>query len=449
MASERTNDPILDLLFEELDSDERDALRAEIEGDPAQAEELESFEHLLGRVRDADLVEDVPSSVHDAIMEAARAGAPRATGGRRAPRRAPSSEQGSLWSRMTGGPGQIALVATVLLAGAFVFRFVEQGPAPYGDSAEAPITEMMPATEELPAEGEARGKADSAESELQLELAEAEEADRNEAAVADNAREDSLLDGLAAKPEEESLPGARDIAETASPIERAKRRSRSTKAAPSPAPRPTAKKSKGSDKALGSVDLFGGEASPSSSNAGPAQSGSGITTTTRETEQKPRSKVDYLQMDDLDDAPADEAAAPAAAEPEADMEEERAAYEPPTGTPASIQQTFDSRDYSRTVAEANDYLSGESGNATDRATVMQLKAQSLFNLGRLTEADRIYASIQRSYPNFRPDQIAQARAEIGRRSDAKRKRKPKASPKKQESIDFSDDQIQMEPSSAY
>ncbi len=449
MASESTNDPILDLLFEELDSEERDALRSEIDGDPAQAAELEGFESFLSRVRDADLVEEVPESVHASIMEAARAGVSRADGPRAA-RRGPG-ETGSIWSKMmNGNTGQIALVATVLLAGAFVFKFVDSGaPAPVGDAAEAPLSEMAPDREA--SEPEAIAEVELAADSLEDSLAE----DRgfgpqdNEEEVWDPTEGQPLE--LAAKPEEEIMPGARDKAAeaprtaTKSRSNRTSRRSSSGKGDLDTRSNfgfevPQSKKSNKSAGELESLlnssgDIFGGE------GAKPApSSGSGVTSTTEKSEKKKDdAKVEYIAPELDEDAPSQEPTPQAAAEP-SEMERQDA-YEPPAGTPASIQQTYDDRDYNRTISEANEYLGESAGNATDKATVMQLKAQSLANLGRLDEADRIYDAIQRAYPSFRPDQITQARAELARRQQNNKapKRKAKPSPSKKQQYDFADE----------
>lgn len=434
MASESTKDPILDLLFEDLEPEEREALRAEVEGDPEQAEELESFELLMGRVRDADLVEEVPESVHASIMEAARAGASRSGTGPRRTRRGPG-ESDSIWSRFaSGGTGQIALVATVLIAAAFVYQVVGPmgSPGVVGDSAEAPLGQMQP-NERASFEGDgfARGESEelaaTEEPELESPLVEQEEepsTDRLEALKL----EDSL-DELAAAPEEETLLGS----EAAEPAEAKQEERQAPVKKRAPARR--ARKSKSS----ANIELFGSEsAAPSSA--------SGVTSTREDTADK--GGADYLSIDDVEPRPKadNKPAAPAADGTAGDFDADQEAYEPPSGSPGAIQQSYDERDYRTTLREANQYLGGDDGNATDRATVMQLKAASLSALGRYAEADRVYQNIQRSYPSFRPAQIKEARADIARQlSDRKRRSKP--SPKKANDLDYSDDQMEMEPMS--
>jgi hypothetical protein len=135
---------MLDLLYSdelnELDEWTRqEALQQEVAQSDDDAAEFAELQAMLGRIRQEEHGEDVPESVHSAIMDAARRHAAESTSRsaqavERAPRtahaaRAASPDRGdrgdrkkSLWSRVVFGTGgQIALVATVMLLAGVLF----------------------------------------------------------------------------------------------------------------------------------------------------------------------------------------------------------------------------------------------------------------------------------------------------------------------------------------
>lgn len=75
---------------------------------------------------------------------------------------------------------------------------------------------------------------------------------------------------------------------------------------------------------------------------------------------------------------------------------------PGSGVPTydSIQRSARSERHDNTLSQADGYLNSGQGSVTQRARVMELKAQALRGLGRSEEADRVLASIRKKYPSY-------------------------------------------------
>lgn len=75
---------------------------------------------------------------------------------------------------------------------------------------------------------------------------------------------------------------------------------------------------------------------------------------------------------------------------------------PGSGVPTydSIQRSARAERHNTTLSQADGYLKSGQGSVTQRARVLELKAQALKSLGRSAEADRVLASIRSKYPSY-------------------------------------------------
>jgi len=110
----------------------------------------------------------------------------------------------------------------------------------------------------------------------------------------------------------------------------------------------------------------------------------------------------------------------------------------PAKTIDSVTSKYGARDYSGTIQAADEFVGLKSGTRTERARALQLKAQSLANLGRFQEALRVYDSILKKYKTFQSSAISSARAQISRKLEERQpKRKKAKSESKKSTYDFS------------
>ena len=407
MSAERSTESIIDLLYGEISEDEANGVREDL----AESAQLQEFQSLLGRVREVMPVEDVSPSIHASIMNAARVAAQNVSDDDRVIRRA-APEQG-FWSRVGGGQGaQIALVATVLIAGLFVVKGVDRSSSPMLAPAAdiSSMTEMAPQSmprpvvaaadgeaPSTPGEGGAGGEAVADQWTIEPSAPEAEppaeEADIATSLRAELQRSRDDLDVKTPPPQE--LAVAKD--EQDAPAQtRAKKRAPPRKIAAAK-PRPTSSASKVDSLYVGDVDSDdSGRGNSSSAPSGLVQGKSGM---------------DY---------------APVAPEPEAAAEAtKKQEYRAPANSLSEVNQYFRAGDYGGTIGAANEFLdTNKSASAADRASAMFFKAQSLEKQGKYSEADRVYEQIQKNYPTFETAQIERARTEI-RRKDV-RKPSPKS-----------------------
>ena len=434
MSAEQT-DSILDLLYGELSEDEERDLLAELDDTPELRAEYDELDAFLGDLREAMPIEDVSPSIHASIMDAARKAAEQAPEEGRMIRQ-PTKAKTGWWSRMGGGQAsQIALVAAVLIAGLFVVRAVDRSESPLHGSASniSTIQEAAPAMAAM-ADEEAK-PADGPESEELLDGAGAENeavavTDQwsNEpgarASAAAQAPADAVEPPPVAEPKPEPTPDRDDDIARSLRNELAKS-SRQDAVVPKAETRrraPTKKRSKGTTKKAPSTsssvwdepigtkskdgnltaDLlagdrssgFGGESSTSSSTAPKAA-----------------------------EAPAP---APVQAQSEAEESQQAREYRARQNTISSVQTYFRSGDYGGAIRAADEFLAqNKSASATEKATALHVKAQSLERQGKYSEADRIYSSLQKNYPGYQSGAIDNARKEIRRKNVKKPKRKSK------------------------
>ena len=75
---------------------------------------------------------------------------------------------------------------------------------------------------------------------------------------------------------------------------------------------------------------------------------------------------------------------------------------PGSGVPTydGIQRSARAERHNDTLSQADGYLRSGKGSVTQRARVMELKAQALKGLGRTDEANRVLASIRKQYPSY-------------------------------------------------
>ncbi len=421
MASDPSTERIIDLLYGELSPDEEADLRAELSSDPALRAELDGFESVLDRVRGAMPAEDVPSSVHASIMEAARTAATQGPDRDRIARRSP---EGGVWSRLAGSSGaQIALVATILLVGAFtssLFRAASPDrAAPASDisaaSEPAPMPPAAPAEQAI-AEEEAILGGELAEA----ELPEAEPADEVAAfAGAEDRRLDDELrldaneefDGRANQVERQQAPSGRledskmerkdDVASRTVTTKRRARKSASAPQKIAPAPDPVSPEPKPTREASGGKG-FASAADEAQPSVPPAEGA---------------------------------VAAAEAAKPDptpqrmAKAEEKSKEYVPTTGTASAVEARWRNRDYSGTIRAADEFVASGNGSPVQNARALHLKAQAMMAQGQYAAASRIFSSIASNYPEYKSAEIKQGQAEANERLRSTRQRQKKAAPK--------------------
>ncbi|MFU8806176.1 MAG: hypothetical protein ACNA8W_20355 [Bradymonadaceae bacterium] len=420
MSSAESTDKILDLLYGEHPPEETEALRHE----PAMSEEdmaeLASFEQTLSTFRDGMPQEEVPSSVHAAIMAQAREHATknvihsaRAERGPSSLERAPAQRPGNLWSRLSVGPiAQIATVASLLLVGAIFIRHISQEAEPQF-SAASTATEAYVAFD-LP----------------HIDLGE------EPAAEAEQPEQDGLamIDGEPSKADKEPEGYALDQKEIAAVdnIDRSSRGGRSApvarrRAAPRPMPssdiarsesarpqqapqaqRTPSKKSATVD-ADQDFDPFGGD---SLGAASPAPERRAKSAPQPRPEEKAKSESADFAVPLFDDSTIAEAES---------VEEE--APQPSALERAEAAQR--AQNHAEAQREAERALV-ESTSSTERARAMEIVAQSLLAMGRYEEADRIFANLESEYPDYRSNTVSTARDGIARRRQAQRRQADEA-----------------------
>ena len=407
MSAERPTESIIDLLYGELSDEQERQVRKELaESADLQAEYAE-FDGLLSRVREAMPAEDVSPSVHASILEAARIAANNAEGDDRLIRRTPPEAQG-FWGRLGRGQGsQLALVAAVLVAGLFVVKFVDKS----SDPLHAPAGNLSAMQEVTPAalpvdrsadrdETSAGGQEGLAAKEQAFGAEDAEELiapspDMVAAAEPPAEVQKSLEDGLEGSPAEEK-PAAQRATETR---RRAAPRPKKKSAAPASSVRPIEKSARDDKAELGMLNLFDGDGAgrgaQDDSNATPQAKGSA------------------------------ERSAPAPVQAEQEVDAEPRAYRAPANSISAVEVYFREGDYNGAIRAADQFLgNNENASQIDRASAMHVKAQALEKQGKYAQAERIYESLQKNYPAFRPDEINNARLELRRKNTKRQQRKP-------------------------
>lgn len=432
MASERPTDNMLDLLYDELTDEERSETLSEVEGHEELRAEYESYRQMLSDI-DAEMPSvDPPASVHASLMQAAREQATESVEETaRAVRRPPRHAEGKgFWGKIASSQmSQIALVATVLLVGAFMFKMggpamdeamapgqipLEERPVPSFQSADEVAVEAAPVEEEPEPEGAEEGLAAAGEPAEEVdttaELQRNEPVGRTQKGLDARAKRDRLTDNLAetAKREDSSLDSVLG-SERAKP--EPKRAPKKREAKPRVRSRSASKSASAKD-SNDTLNLFDGE---SGSRAGNEQSGYAA----------PR--------EDAPSAPEAEPAPSTAQRPvDSDREEataEQQAYRPQPGTIASVEEYYSTGDYRQTVSEADKVLSS-SATTTQKARAIELKAQAYRRMNQLNRADTLYKNLQSNYPDYAPARVRQARSEIQKiltqkRQPAQKKRKAK------------------------
>lgn len=416
MSAEST-ESIIDLLYGELSEEEASEVRAELQSSVQRQAEHDELERLLGRVREAMPPQDVAPSVHASIMDAARAGV---ASQERAPRRvAEPARPQRFWSRLAGqgrGQGQqLALVATVLVAGAFIVYLTNPSSSPLSSPA-ADISSMQEAAAPPPALASP------------VVVAEAEQS------------------APAPEPADEPMPAPQQVvAEGVRTDEREVARDRSAGRA---APAPTAEEQARIDASLRNelartVDRTREQATPppakrarksaakakrvEASNAGLPRAGA----TTKS------ASVDMLGDDAMPAAPVAaepmgdalaeaEVAAPVESKKErADAPAEESAVKE-TASLSAVHEHYGRSDYPGTIRAANNFLSDNpDAPANDRAAAMHIKAQALTQSGRYDEADQVYRQIQANYPGYQSGAIRDAREDVNRLNTQRKPAAPK------------------------
>ncbi len=460
---------VVDLLYDdELDPQDRQAAEREVDASPTARRELVEFESMLGRIRQTDLEEDVPDSVHDSIMAAARKHAARSASRQaRVTERAPSASKPrtakTLWGRLgDSGVAQLVLAATVVLAAGFVFvQFtgssperkyneansavsakIDLGPPnqlaqadqpPSAKPAPAPVAEQANLDERdnehpAPTGAKSTDTGDGVESKIG-KLAQLEKTAR-----ADSPRHHRHSSDRRHVSHHRSAPG---VARKARPrkkkseaihiyddLRRSNRASQGSAAGAAarsnhharPAP------SKASSMAERSQKMAAAEPSQPSAAADKAPSGLSDSTDLGQA-------VAGNIGDESNSRPAPARAATAKADeakPATARQQQRP--EGQTSTVNRLESSYANGNYAGVVTQADRYLSRASGGA-DEARVLELKARALARQGKTRQADQTYAELQRKHPSYKSDQVRRERQRLAQTRHRKA-RERRAAPQK-------------------
>lgn len=448
MASERSTEHLIDLLYDELTEEEEISLRQELEESAEMRDEYAALKALVGEVDEAVPMVEVPSSLHAAIMAAAEAESAQSVADEVRAVRRPAAPAGrepmGIWRRLRGTQvSQVALVATVLFAGAFVFRYLDNAPigspieyeerpavaqlseeaAPAAPSAsEAPELDKLAPSPELAEEKMAEGFADGA-AEDRGQATGTLQKERMEWAPGD--RDQSNKDELAAKTPRADAP---------KPAKKVQSRKRSKN---KPSPRPQTKGARLND-AIAGADLddsyLNAKDEKSNVAAGASSAGKAGTKITQ-------SKSDSATIGAFDEPSAE----PAVAEQEA---QKPAEYRPEPNSLDAVEEAYETGDYKGTVAASDRVLSSKAPS-TQKARALELKAQAYARMGLLQQADSTYRNLQNNYPTYNSARVNSAREDISRRLNQKRssKKKRKSAPKKSYDFEASESAPKASPSS--
>lgn len=410
---------LLELLYPdevgELDEAELQARLDEAALSADDADDLRDLNSMLGLIRAEQVVEDVPASVHNSIMDAARlhhatsAAAPtpsRASAAAGRSPRVPEAERAHgkdgakpFWARVTMNTGrQIALVATVLFVAGVAFvlmrgpqtesRYAEPNSSAYSNVvfeqgvANSPASEQAVPQKSVPQKPVPQ-KTELAQAEsLNNEIASEEAADdlgSGETELAINSDFESE-----AKPEGLAAPEYRDRKSRSSQL----RSSRSRKpAARSSArsPRPLAKKSK---------------AAPSP--------------------QAKLAKADSAVEEEIGQKIAEETA-------------------PDTSKIDAIAESFASAHYDETTTRVDAFMQDPSASAQDKPRALEFKARAQEAGGNPSAALDTYERIRKNYSTFKSSLIAAAIARLDAQLNSKpmrRKRMNESSAPRPASMDM-------------
>lgn len=417
MATERTDDIILDVLYGEHDAESGEAVELNAE-ELAELEQWRRFRATLGRA----LPEVEPNpSVRASVMALAAAELSQSVDevAGATVRRPPSQRESNrgFWSKLASGQGsQIALVATVLLVGAFVLNFlkVDSSMAPAYEEAGYPSASLPPqAAKQEPAPAPVE----------ELEVAEvpAENVIANEEPAAASA---PLLDGL-------EQPGAGEGAQGLGRTPKPKIKPTQRATAQRPEPRPSVSKRSIAKGASLAEEGF----ADSKSNTMPS-------TATRGAIPQPQEALDSM----MEPAPSTTSMMAEKAKADVARDEDREA-EPVAkkevaavaGTLDAVEEAYRQRDYRRVISQADSVI--ESGSsAIQRARALELKAQAYRQMGMLNQALTTYRNLEANYPTYQGDRVRASRLEIERQieSSSRPKERKQAAPS---SYDFADDEV--------
>lgn len=382
MSSESNTERLIDLMYGESTDQEKENFLKEIAESNALQRERAEIGTLLGDISEVWPDQSVSASLHASIMDAATSAA-----NERAEKKqfvTPIKPPG-LWSRLrsSGQIGQIAMVATVVIAGAFVFRFVNLDD-------KANVHEEVAVS--LPETG------DSAKLSAKPSPTEVEGFKEKEPKFGDKIAGEKISDTIGAKEadaaveQKKTRPIAKEIVKRRAKTASAPKAKKKSKIAKSRRSSKSLAPSKGVMKNKAYFDDL--------SNSG----------------SQPQNEDEYQKR--------------------AENAEELKLV--PTKTIDSVNAKYNSRDYSGTIQAADEFAGLKSGTRTERARALQLKAQSLANLGRYQEALRVYDSIVKNYKTFQSSAISSARAEISRKLEERRpaEKKRKAKTKKKSTYEF-------------
>jgi len=401
------DDILLDVLYEEIDAESGEAngsltpeLLAELEG-------WREFRESLGT--DFKVFEPSPS-VRASILELAAKELNESVNEANADaaiRRPPAhQEKGSFWSKLAGQSSQIALVATVLLVGAFVMNF-QKRDAPLTPSFEEvgyPSASLAPA---IPSEGMA--PQNEAESSLAVAVEEAKVVEPAPAPEPVELEERSAEQFARLAQAEEKMAPRKEASATPA-------RTTSSKKS-KPATRP--KSSFSGDR----LDLFDDIQADKSKRevASTSNRASAPTIAQPAAPSETLSKGAGMAMDEDQSLERKQESAP------------KKDVAPQVGSLDSLEAAYRARDYRRVITESQQVMES-SATAVQRARALELRAQAYKQMGMLQQSMETYRNLEANYPTYQTERVRASRIEVERQLGSTPQ--PASKPRQQRSYDF-------------
>jgi hypothetical protein len=452
MTSKRLTDEMIDLLFDELSEEEAAEARQDFDNDAA---ELAPYEDMLAEIRSIGLAHEVPTALHNSIMEIGRRGI--ATTEATAPQ-TPSSALG-FWSSLGGRTSvgaQVALVATVLLSGLFVVNMMGETvsqkfgvqrhhqpvafdfPAPSAPAAApAPSAETVTPNPEIAIDGSAPSKMaeESEPTDRPTRARRAKKAAREMQAIQDNKVEETQR-AAASNQKPRSRSGSTKKLKRSAKKRRRNPKYRGTKGGGVDYGYRSAQSADNNDGLLKGMNMDGTAQLDDLLNDVVAKE-SAEKESKRATKPKEKAEFQLPPLPEPDEAQAArevmtdkdfsnafsgqskgvsanksaiaEAAPGSKSVESSDFQKTDLSEEQPNAGKSRVEKLYRGGRYGEVIAESNRLLKGRT---SDRADLLTLKAQALIKLERYEEADRILSEIQERYPSYQPNSTQRKRASI-------------------------------------
>lgn len=349
---------LLDLIYDdEMEETERNAFQKELEASPQLIADRDDIVQVLTGVREVWPVTTPDAAIHQNIMDAARS----ALVEKKEKRQSQAAVSLGFWTKLRKAVpmNQIAVVATVLFAGVFVFRFVN-------------LNEILE---------EKMGEANSSISSVSFsEVSKPVPVEKTEKRIGKSTAIALVEPTIDEEKERVFTPKAevkkRKMRSAPKPVKNSREKSRRI-----------SKKStmRSKNKRILTDDVF--EAA----------------------EPRRKEKVSSALINEVVETAQDRGKGYGSAQ-EAKKDTVNASNEL-----GGMRLKYKKRDYRGVVKSADQFIRHGSGTSSERAGALYLKAQALAKLGRYSDAVSVYDTLIRKYKSYRPATMSSARAETSRR----------------------------------